>query len=231
MGYLGSQDYDSSWLVCLMCFWLARALANVSLRYLISYLQFFISKALGLWSGNVAAHSLRWVNLCAGMLLMREARKLLKLINAERAGQDRSPAEAKEAPDSLQLNLAIGNIFLFPPLFFFYGLYYTDVISALLVLATYRFHLKKQKFHLVLAGLASLLFRQTNIFWIFVFLGGLEVSRTMVKGMPGTVFAGPPTFWDVLTNSWHYSSVYNPLASQAFFEGQSIAVATIDTAY
>ena len=65
------------------------------------------------------------------------------------------------------------NMCLFPALFFFYALYYTDVASTFSVLYAYYCHLKKQKKRLFLAGLVSLWFRQTNIFWVAIFMGGL----------------------------------------------------------
>ncbi|KAG7110821.1 hypothetical protein HYQ45_017480 [Verticillium longisporum] len=48
------------------------------------------------------------------------------------------------------------NIALFPVLFFFSGLYYTDVVSTLVVLAA-----------------------QTNIFWVVVYMGGLEAVHAI----------------------------------------------------
>lgn len=78
------------------------------------------------------------------------------------------------------------NVALFPVLFFFSALYYTDVYSTLAVLAAYRLHLFRASVPtfepipvwsdllIVLVGFAALVMRQTNIFWIVVYLGGLE---------------------------------------------------------
>ncbi|KAF2740727.1 alpha-1,2 glucosyltransferas-like protein alg10 [Polyplosphaeria fusca] len=75
------------------------------------------------------------------------------------------------------------NVGLFPPLFFFSGLYYTDVLSTLFILWTYDVFLKQTKttwrfrddIIYVVIGLAALAFRQTNIFWVAVYPAGLAL--------------------------------------------------------
>ena len=113
------------------------------------------------------------------------------------------------------------NIYLFPPLFFFYGLYYTDVLSVTCVLYAYRCYLTEQESSLIIGGLLSLLFRQTNIFWVSVFLGGLELCRTIPTGRPGIDFPNQPTFHDIIEGSWRHASAYDPTISQACFEGHN----------
>ncbi|KAI0128127.1 glycosyltransferase family 59 protein [Hypoxylon sp. NC0597] len=75
------------------------------------------------------------------------------------------------------------NISLFPVLFFFSGLYYTDVISTFVVLLAYVNHLGRvsqdrtslaNDVYTLFLGLLSLCMRQTNIFWVVVYMGGLE---------------------------------------------------------
>ncbi|KAL8702396.1 MAG: hypothetical protein Q9201_004441 [Fulgogasparrea decipioides] len=117
-----------------------------------------------------------------------------------------------------ELNHAVLNICLFPPLFFFYGLYYTDVWSALSVLITFQFHQRKWRKSMVAAGIASLLFRQTNIFWVAIYLGGLEVVRKLRRGRPGVEYPTKSTVLDVVSRSWQHVCVYDPLISQASFE-------------
>lgn len=82
------------------------------------------------------------------------------------------------------------NIALFPLLFFFSGLYYTDVLSTCVVLAMYRLFLERKGARansaeglvwLYPVGLVALSMRQTNIFWVAVFMGALEAVRT-IKG-------------------------------------------------
>lgn len=80
-------------------------------------------------------------------------------------------------------------ILAFPLIFFFSGLYYTDVWSAVTVLATMcawrastqsrgvtRFMLQLLQ---VVLGLVSLGSRQTNVFWVVVFTGGLQAVETV----------------------------------------------------
>jgi alpha-1,2-glucosyltransferase len=80
------------------------------------------------------------------------------------------------------------NICLFPPIFFFSSLYYTDVLSTCTVIAAYHHFLQGEKgrpgsisrgIFTYLIGVMALLMRQTNIFWVAVFVGGLEITRTL----------------------------------------------------
>ena len=78
------------------------------------------------------------------------------------------------------------NICMFPPLFFFSGLYYTDALSTFVVLLAYwalkwRMYGGVSKMHNMLSGVLlycigviALTMRQTNIFWVGIFLAGLE---------------------------------------------------------
>jgi alpha-1,2-glucosyltransferase len=85
------------------------------------------------------------------------------------------------------------NIALFPPLFFFSGLFYTDILSTCLVLRAYRLFLERKGAYknssdglttLYLTGMIALTMRQTNIFWVAIFLGGLELVRIIKAQVP-----------------------------------------------
>lgn len=65
-----------------------------------------------------------------------------------------------------------------PPLFFFNSLYYTDAGSTLFTLLSYFFSTVDQHALASTIGLMSLLFRQTNIVWIFYF-ACLTILRTI----------------------------------------------------
>lgn len=117
------------------------------------------------------------------------------------------------------LNHTAFNICLFPPLFFFYCLYYTDVVSALLVLMTYHFHLLQARKSVMVAGLMSLLLRQTNIFWIAIFLGGLQTVQTLKKVRSDAEISKNDTFFQVVTGSLQHGCLYDPLVSEARAEG------------
>ncbi|KAL7924472.1 glycosyltransferase family 59 protein [Trichoderma austrokoningii] len=88
------------------------------------------------------------------------------------------------------------NIALFPLLFFFSGLYYTDVVSTAVVLAAFLNHLHRtgrdQSSFLsdvttIFLGLCSLVMRQTNVFWVVVFMGGLEAVHAVKSLRPKAV--------------------------------------------
>ena len=78
----------------------------------------------------------------------------------------------------------------FPLLVFFSGLYYTDLLSTFAVVLAYacwaqgvsssKSRLQWQLLHFVF-GLVAIGVRQTNIFWVAVFLGGLQVRETAIR--------------------------------------------------
>ncbi|XP_066581431.1 dol-P-Glc:Glc(2)Man(9)GlcNAc(2)-PP-Dol alpha-1,2-glucosyltransferase [Prorops nasuta] len=77
------------------------------------------------------------------------------------------------------LRLAVSyNIAFFPPLFFWFFLYYTDVLSVNIVLLMLLSHLKKNLKLAAFAGFLSLLVRQTNIIWV-VFIAVETVTDSL----------------------------------------------------
>ncbi|CAK7211710.1 glucosyltransferase [Sporothrix curviconia] len=126
------------------------------------------------------------------------------------------------------------NVALLPVLFFFSALYYTDVYSTLAVLLAYRLHLFRvsvpaleplpvwSDILAVLVGFATLAMRQTNIFWVVVYLGGLEVVQAAkaVRQQPANkaaLLAAQDETFDSLPNMvrlylWRYSrgDVHDP---------------------
>lgn len=132
------------------------------------------------------------------------------------------------------------NIALFPPLFFFSALYYTDVTSALSVMLCYYQLIcsdKKSISHwwwrlqYVALGLCSLLFRQTNIFWVAIFpaammfLREVDQGHQVVKGsMYRKVEGFGDTFQSVAKTSWKMEVLYDPPVRDASFEGKFSAI-------
>ncbi|KAL7627270.1 glucosyltransferase [Parahypoxylon ruwenzoriense] len=121
------------------------------------------------------------------------------------------------------------NIALFPVLFFFSGLYYTDVISTFLVLHAYANHLSRVRqngtsfvndVYTVLLGLLALSMRQTNIFWIVVYMGGLELVHGVKALRPDPVvvpmFATLPE--QIGFYAWRYSlgDIHDPPLNLAY---------------
>lgn len=145
-----------------------------------------------LWGdrGECSATSLRmtnWLALSFLGLAAMNCRRLIETRLSERdTGQPRPHALSIYA---IHTGLNIG---LFPLLFFFSALYYTDVYSTLFVLAAFQTHLRRvdpqgkswwSDIWTILLGVAALSFRQTNVFWVVVFMGGLEAVHA-VKSLP-----------------------------------------------
>ncbi|KAI0449976.1 DIE2/ALG10 family-domain-containing protein [Xylaria acuta] len=120
------------------------------------------------------------------------------------------------------------NVALFPVLFFFSGLYYTDPASTLIVLLAYANHLtrvssKQPSFlndvYSLGSGILALGFRQTNIFWVVVYMGGLEVIHATKTLNPAPVET--PKFQTVSDQirfyAWRYSlgDIHDPSLSLA----------------
>jgi alpha-1,2-glucosyltransferase len=102
------------------------------------------------------------------------------------------------------------NIALFPVLFFFSGLYYTDIASTLVVLLAYHNHLGRvapegktilNDIWTVILGAFALFMRQTNIFWVVVYMGGLEAVHAVKTLRPGPV---DQSFAMTLTNQFKF---------------------------
>ncbi|GIZ44523.1 hypothetical protein CKM354_000771900 [Cercospora kikuchii] len=135
------------------------------------------------------------------------------------------------------------NIVLFPPLFFFSALYYTDIASTLSWTIFYWFFLRSiarrdlssvDALLQVILGVASLSFRQTNIFWVAVAPLALKlvieldqghrvVKQSMYKRAEGF---GDST-WSVAKTSWKMNVIYDPPVRDAFIEDYIRAIVSI----
>jgi alpha-1,2-glucosyltransferase len=114
------------------------------------------------------------------------------------------------------------NICLFPLLLFLSGLYYTDLWSVAFVLAAYVFHLRclghdrpwrrVDAVAVFFLGLAALLMRQTNIFWVAVYLAG----QSAVHDVKFTPRENSGLSKDSPDAS---GAIYDPPTSEAYFEG------------
>ncbi|PYI08170.1 phospholipase D/nuclease [Aspergillus sclerotiicarbonarius CBS 121057] len=122
-------------------------------------------------------------------------------------------------PSGAWLSHTVLNICLFPPLFFFSGLYYTDILALLVVIEAYNWDLKRsqgafaplQTLIFIVLGLAALAFRQTNIFWVAIFLGGLQVVRRLRLSSKRCESSG---FADVAKAGWT-NELYDPFVLEA----------------
>ena len=80
--------------------------------------------------------------------------------------------EANESSAQTALNVA-----LFPVLYFFSGLFYTDVWSTIFVLAGYLATLRGKTWAAGVFGWTSLWFRQTNVVWVGFMAGVFVVEK------------------------------------------------------
>lgn len=188
--------------------------------------------------------------------------RVWKLLSHIRDGEGERPLDTLEdvgadgtlaAWDSA---LTVLNICLFPPLFFFSGLYYTDLPALFLVLEAYINDIARSRDHgyggsrdggsdasavsrhssrqpnlaglvwwwryarFVVPGLLALLCRQTNIFWVAVFLGGVRVVRTLHQISNVDSGSTSTTVKGIATRSWGHGQIYDPPVSEACIEGE-----------
>ncbi len=147
--------------------------------------------------------SLRATNLFATLLTAVVACQCRHLVEASAAEREGKAASRSISLYAYHTGL---NIALFPVIFFFSALYYTDVVSTLVVLVAYRNHLLRLGPHpprfandlwTVILGVAALFMRQTNVFWVVVYMGGLEAVHVLrstkpADGMSLTKLHDPP---------------------------------------
>lgn len=136
---------------------------------------------------------------------------------------DRLRKERNTRPSGSWLSHTVLNICLFPPLFFFSGLYYTDILALLVVIEAYNWDLRRstpnafpgQSVVFILLGVAALAFRQTNIFWVAVFFGGLQVIRTLRRSSKTCQSSNAA---DIVKGGFK-NELYDPQVSEASLAG------------
>ena len=226
--------------------------------YLWSYL---ICASLWLISGTPVRLSAAALRMSSSMTLFNNLPfrvwKLLGCLRNDQGGsllvtsQDASADDILAAWDSA---LTVLNICLFPPLFFFSGLYYTDLPALFLVLEAYINDIARSResgkegggdggsdasatsgdssrqpylaglaswrhARFLVSGILALSCRQTNIFWVAVFLGGVRVIRTLHQ-INNLACGSATTVQDIATQSWGNHQIYDPPVSEAFIEGK-----------
>ena len=159
----------------------------------LTFSSYFISTLIGSQYSPYGCRvsSLRFHNVLALLFLLSYAIDCRGLITVAWKRDLNEPVRRwiRDArPISADMLHTGANIALFPLLFFFSGLYYTDVLSTSVVLGMYRLFLERKGARansaagllwLYPVGLISLAMRQTNIFWVAVFMGALELVRTI----------------------------------------------------
>jgi alpha-1,2-glucosyltransferase len=176
--------------------------------------------------------SLRGVNALALTALANLALLSRWQIEARLHGA-RHPTKLK-APSRYAIHSAV-NIALFPVIFFFSGLYYTDVASTAVVLGAFLNTLRRMgrdrssllsDMLTIFLGILALLMRQTNVFWVVVFLGGLEAIHAVKTLRPQQVDEPAiNTVWGrIKFFSWRYSlgEVHDLPLHAAWEDGQCL---------
>lgn len=180
-----------------------------------------------------------------------------------RLGEKTKRGDESSGPSLKEINHTVLNICLFPPLFFFSVLYYTDVLSASCVLATHILFLRRRQtpnfptkghglvqkskgpvswlqayyragssvqkswvtdFGLCALGFYALIFRQTNIFWVGIFLAGLEIIRVVKRNCTTNFQSEDSSFSGVIRESWYHGTIYDPLVREACVEGRLLTL-------
>ncbi|KAG5938589.1 hypothetical protein E4U60_001329 [Claviceps pazoutovae] len=162
--------------------------------YIFSVLLQKTAKVAGnLWASDCGASTLRFTNVL-GLIVLAYLALLCRHEIESRFYEARSGARLKSM-STYVIHTAV-NIALFPLLFFFSGLYYTDVISTAVVLGAFLNHLKRvgrdrsswtNDLMTLFFGVAALFMRQTNVFWIVVWMGGLEAVHAIKTLRPERV--------------------------------------------
>ncbi|KAI3397358.1 hypothetical protein diail_10808 [Diaporthe ilicicola] len=199
----------------------------------------------GLWfmNGRCSETSLRMTNWVAIIALTFTAMDCRRLIESRLGGQgERRPRTSSLSFHAVHTGMNIG---LFPLLFFFSALYYTDVFSTLTVLLAFQNHLERvsprgrswlNDFFVVFLGVVALFMRQTNVFWVVVFMGGLEAVEA-AKAVPA-VRSQSPDQGDLMAkirySAWRSSlgEIHDPALDQASLDDAvycvfSIAIAVV----
>lgn len=114
------------------------------------------------------------------------------------------------------------NICLFPLIFFFSALYYTDVCSVSFVLGAYEYHIrllrdasasrKMDMVKIVAIGLCALSMRQTNIFWVAIFLAGLHAVHHVKR-------EDQPSSEESRDSPCGLEAIHDPPVSEAYLGG------------
>ncbi|TDZ34078.1 Dol-P-Glc:Glc(2)Man(9)GlcNAc(2)-PP-Dol alpha-1,2-glucosyltransferase [Colletotrichum trifolii] len=183
---------------------------------------------------------LRGVNIIAIIGLGILATHCRHLIETRRSDASSPPPPVVLSFHSIHLGW---NIALFPVLFFFSGLYYTDVVSTLSVLAAYYHHLRRVREQrtsflsdvgVIVLGVVTLFMRQTNVFWVVVYMGGLEAVSAVKSLRPKPV--DKPDF-ETLGDcfkyyAWRYSlgDIHDPSLNTAWPDDLFISILSIGVA-
>ena len=132
----------------------------------------------------------------------------------------RAPTTSGSPHRRIRLAHTALNISLFPPLFFFCALFYTDILSVLFVLSTFLAYDARRPLLMILCGLVSLMFRQTNVFWVAIHLSGKETLRILERQQSESdESTESASLYDILDLSMKRGSIFDPTVKEARLQG------------
>ncbi|KAL1302099.1 hypothetical protein AAFC00_002535 [Neodothiora populina] len=207
--------------------------------YLLSYLVHQASGSCGI----LALRSLNAVLLLFIFIIVlyMSSPSRSRVITSRQASRNTSLLSSIGEVDPQQIHTAL-NMCLFPPLFFFSGLYYTDVASTLFVLLFFKhffdIHARGtptilQAVCSVLLGLIALSFRQTNIFWVAVFpaglvaISGMGEKRNPSRSSITRSFSVTDATRDVISKTWAEGILYDPQVGGAWIDDYLMNIVSI----
>ncbi|KAL5120186.1 glucosyltransferase [Pleosporales sp. CAS-2024a] len=130
------------------------------------------------------------------------------------------------------------NIALFPPLFFFSALFYTDVMSTLVVLLNYSILLSKRSVSSgilmncleIFVAVVALFFRQTNIFWVAIFPAGLAVIDALKTNATSLTNKKAESINGIIQESWTHGVIHDIALQNADHQDYALVLVTIAVA-
>ncbi|KAK6334024.1 glucosyltransferase [Orbilia brochopaga] len=104
------------------------------------------------------------------------------------------------------------NVALFPLLYFFNNLFYTDVWSTVFILLAYRSHLLYAPWASAGWSLLSILFRQTNILWalFLLILSSIRILKRLHPPAPSTLLHHQPLSLNAIFGRASSGGIYDP---------------------
>ncbi|KAF2202469.1 hypothetical protein GQ43DRAFT_311470 [Delitschia confertaspora ATCC 74209] len=196
-------------------------------------------------TGGCSTWGLRVLNVMAISMLAISVSSILRHIQQHTVSSSESEDAEETEPELdgqtywMNAHSAL-NIALFPPLFFFSGLFYTDVMSALFVIWSYDTFVAflwgqpgtmtiLDALQSIFFGICALFFRQTNIFWVAVFPAGLAVvdalkwtGEATVKTDISSNTTAKTYIFGILRDSWDHGLMYDASISEAALSDYAI---------
>ncbi|XP_058793684.1 putative Dol-P-Glc:Glc(2)Man(9)GlcNAc(2)-PP-Dol alpha-1,2-glucosyltransferase [Phymastichus coffea] len=119
---------------------------------------------------------LRFINVLLTNLNFFLALRYIRLMNDKR----NKKVANEHLRDDIEY-LTAWNITFFPPLFFWFFLYYTEIFSVTLILTMLLFHINNRNIISTFIGAYSIFVRQTNVIWVALL--SIEKGLTLIEDL------------------------------------------------